>query len=147
MKKKRLLAAKVTSEQHKHKITQLETDLQNTQVQFAKLLKEVSLANELDTLQHTVKADMTKLGPFANKIKKKWLKAVQQITGQPTRTITKADIGSEITIPAEERKWYSIQEEAPNRSLTDARYQVITQGLMVGHDVIEFAIVARTSDS
>ena len=119
----------------------------NHELQINSLLREVGLANELDILQHTVIDDMTKLVPFANKIKKKWLKAVQQITGQPTRTVTKADLGSEIMIPAEERKWYSIQEEVPNRSITDARYRVISQGLIVGHDVIEPAVVARISDS
>lgn len=155
MSKKRSIAAKLAAATQITTLTkevkQLTDDLANQQknheLQINSLLREVGLANELDILQHTALDDMKKLIPFANKIKKKWIKAVQQITGQPTRTVTKADLGSEIMIPAEERKWYSIQEEAPNRSITNARYRVISQGLIVGDDLIEQAVVARISDS
>lgn len=134
--------------QHIEQLTQ-ELSRQHTQhiAQINKLISDIGLGNELDYLQHTASTDSTKIGPFANKIKKKWLKAIQTMTGQATRTVTKADIGSEISIPPEERKWYSIQEEAPNRSLTNARYHVISQGLIVGTEVTEHAVVARTVDS
>lgn len=148
---KTTLASLAETRQLAQEVEHLKQELstQNTQhiAQINKLISEVGLGNELDYLQHTASTDNTKIGPFANKIKKKWLKAIQKMTGQVTRTVTKADIGSEISIPPEERKWYSIQEEAPNRSLTNARYKVISQGLIVGTEVIEHAMVARTEDS
>ncbi len=147
MSRRRNLAPLVQYKEHEQRFNELASEHRQLQARINQFIMQVGLTNELDYLQHSVSVDASKLGPFANKIKKQWLKSIQQLTGKSARTITSATIGSEISITPEERKWYSIQEEAHNRSLSNARYRVISQGLMIGQDVIEHAVVARTSDS